>query len=97
MNHLLIHLLRSLLITGILSFIAPSLFIGVIWAVLILLSYIPLAESVGQVGVGQLLNFLTIFGNGSSIRGLLTIGLVCSLVGVLFDTYTFYRYQKLNG
>lgn len=49
------------------------------------------------MGIEQILQFLQVFGSGSAMRGLLIICTVCSLVGVLFDTYTFYRYQKLNS
>lgn len=94
---LLPNLLRSLLITGIFSFLAPTLLVGVVWAVISLMGYIPHAEAVSHVGIAQLTHVLDVFGSGSAFRGLLVIGLVCSLVGVLFDTYTFYRYQKINN
>jgi hypothetical protein len=63
---------------------------------LFLLGFIPRLEAVGQVGVQQVSQFLAVFGTGSSLRGILLIGMVCSLVGVLFDMFTFYRYQNLR-
>ncbi|MDX2214598.1 MAG: hypothetical protein SFY66_15010 [Oculatellaceae cyanobacterium bins.114] len=94
---LLPNLLRSLLITGIFSFLAPSLLVGLIWGGIVLVGYIPALETASQVGNIQLIHVLNVFGSGSVIRGLFVIGLVCSSVGVLFDTYTFYRYQKINN
>jgi len=43
-----------------------------------------------------LLSFLAVFGTGSPLEGVLVIGMTCSIVGALFDTYAFYRYQSLN-
>jgi hypothetical protein len=89
-------LLRSLLIASILSFALPVLLIG---AVLILFStagLIPYFDPICQVAVKQVLQFLSAFGSGSPLQGMVVIGLVCSLVGALFDSYTFYRQQNLR-
>jgi hypothetical protein len=89
--------LRSILITGIFSFITPTLFtIGVLLC-LSLLSHVSPLSLVSQSGIEQVIHFLAVFGSGSSLNGLLVIGLVCSLVGILFDTYTFYRHQNLRN
>jgi hypothetical protein len=90
------NLLRSILITSIFSFTAPILFIGGIWGSLVIIGVLPGLAIVREVGVEQVAQFLAEFGNGSSAQGLLVIGLVCSLVGVLFDTFTFYRHQNLR-
>ncbi|WP_313890540.1 hypothetical protein [Aetokthonos hydrillicola] len=42
------------------------------------------------------LEFLTIFGNGAPLRGVVVISFTCSFVGVLFDAYAYYRYQILR-
>ena len=89
--------LRSLLLTIILSFVAPVLLIGSGLASLSLLCFVPGLQRTGQAVVEQILQFLATFGSGSSWRGLVAIGLTCSLVGALFDTYAFYRYQNLRG
>jgi len=94
---LLPNLLRSLFITSVFSFVTPTILIGVLWLALSIISLIPNVESLSQVGLIQLIHILEVFGSGDLVMGLAVIGLVCSLVGVLFDTYTFYRYQKLNG
>lgn len=88
--------LRSLLLTSIFSFLAPILLIGAILVGLTALSYVPYLEAIAPAGVEQVSRFLAVFGSGSSPRGVLLIGTVCSLVGMLFDTYAFYRYQNLR-
>jgi hypothetical protein len=91
------NLLRSLFLTSIFSFLAPVFLIGTILASLVLLGYVPGLEVFGKVGVAQVAQFLKVFGSTSALRGLVTIGVVCSLVGVLFDAYnTFYRHQNLR-
>ncbi|NJL37811.1 MAG: hypothetical protein HC840_02410 [Leptolyngbyaceae cyanobacterium RM2_2_4] len=89
--------LRSILITGIFSFIAPTLFVVGILVCLSGLGYVPLFSPISRTGLEQITHFLSVFGSGSSVNGLLVIGLVCSLVGILFDTYTFYRHQNLRN
>lgn len=94
---LLPNLLRSLLLSAIFGFLTPVCVIGVIWASFALASAIPGLDDLGKTGVNQLTAFLATFGGHSVLKGILTIGFVCSLVGMLFDSYTFYRYQKLNS
>ena len=93
---MLLNLLRSLLITSILSFLAPLLFIGTILSSLLALKHIPYLESISQMGLDQLLSFLTVFGTGSAMQGSLIISGVSSVVSILFGIYTFYRYQILR-
>lgn len=88
------NLLRSLLITGIFSFLAPVLLLCVLLAGAGIVSYLPYLEAIGTTGLVQIVHFLQIFGSGSVLQGLTVIGLVGSLVGILFDIYTFYRFQN---
>jgi hypothetical protein len=88
--------LRSLILASIFSFLAPVLLIGTILASLVLLGYVPGLEVFAKVGVEQIAAFLKVFGSTSALRGVITIGIACSLVGVLFDAYTLYRYQNLQ-
>lgn len=88
--------LRSLALTILLSFVAPIVLITVLIATSSGISYIPGLETIGQTGTTQLLSFLAVFGSGCPLQGVMVIGLTCSLVGALFDTYAFYRYQSLN-
>ncbi|MBD2097858.1 hypothetical protein H6F90_22550 [Trichocoleus sp. FACHB-591] len=89
--------LRSLLLTSVLSFTAPLILVGAILVSLSLLGFVPLLESVGATGVKQVLQFLATFGSGQPFQGLVIIGFVCGLVGGLFDTFNFYRYQNLRN
>ncbi|MGB5961431.1 MAG: hypothetical protein WBG73_12275 [Coleofasciculaceae cyanobacterium] len=88
--------LRSLVLTVFLCFIAPFAVIAVFLASLIGIGYVPGFESVGASGTTQLLQFLAVFGSGCPLQGIIVIGFACGLVGALFDTYSFYRYQMLN-
>lgn len=90
------HSLRSLILTAIFSFIAPVVLIGVLFAIVRGWAYLPQQEGFSQSAMGQLTYVLSIFGSGSEMRGVILIGTVCSLVGVLFDAYTLYRYQNLR-
>lgn len=86
-------LLRSLILTGIFSALIPVIFIGLILVTLVVLGYIPNLDVIGNVGVQEISHFLAVFGSGSAIQGMLTISGASSLVGVLFDSYTFYCQQ----
>ena len=86
-------LLRSLLLTVIISFITPVVLLTGLFSTLWAIGYLPVVDSIAQIGVTDLLKFLTIFGSGSPIEGAIVIGCTCSLVGALFDTYAFYSYQ----
>ena len=88
---------RSLLLTALFSFAAPTLLVGAMLASLFPVSYLPGLEIVGQAGIDSILNFLATFGNGCPVEGMLAIALTCGFVGAIFDTYAFYRYQALRG
>ena len=88
--------LLSLLLTVIFSFVTPMLLVGGALVSLSLIGYIPGLEEITQSIAEQISQFLAIFGSGNPFRGLVVIGLACGLVGALFDTYTFYRYQSLR-
>jgi hypothetical protein len=90
------NLLRSLLLTSIFSFLAPVSLIVLLLLGAVTLSYTPL-EALGSGSLSQIAQFLQVFGSGSTWRGTIVIGLVGSLVGVLFDTYTFYQSQQWRG
>lgn len=88
--------LRSLALTIFLCFVAPFVVVAVLLASLIGIGYVPGFETIGQAGLIQLLQFLTVFGSGCPLEGVIVIGFACGIVGALFDTYSFYRYQMLN-
>jgi len=87
---------RSLLLTVLLSFAAPVVLIGGGLVSLSIIAYLPGLQRISQVVVEQILQFLAIFGSGNWLQGLLIICLTCCLVGAMFDTYAFYRYQILR-
>lgn len=89
------NLLRSLLLTTLLSFTMPILLVCVILAVALAVSFVPGLTDVGQIGANQILGFLTIFGSGYPIQGMLIVGLSWGMVGCLFELYNFYLYQGL--
>jgi hypothetical protein len=91
------NILRSIVLTGVFSFILPSAVIGVLALGLYSLSIAPAMGDISQAGLQQMTYVLLIFGNGSAVAGLILINCVCSLVGILFDVFSFYRQQKLGN
>ncbi|MGJ3247226.1 MAG: hypothetical protein ACFE0I_14285 [Elainellaceae cyanobacterium] len=91
------NLLRSLLIASIVSFAMPVTLIGMVLIGFSVIGVVPYFESIRQVGIEQVLEFLSIFGSGRPLQGVIVIGLACSLVGVLFDSFTLYRQQNLRN
>lgn len=91
------NLLRSLLLTTLLSFATPILAIGTILTTALVISYVPGLTSIGRVGASQIWEFLTIFGSGCPLQGILAIGFSWGMVGGLFELYNFYIYQDLRS
>lgn len=89
--------IRSLLITIIFAFISPLLIVGGVLLFIVLSGYLPGLEAASQGIMISILQFLATFGGGNSLDGLVVIASTFSLVGILFDTYAFYRYQILRG
>ncbi|MEG3859131.1 hypothetical protein [Microcoleus sp. herbarium12] len=86
--------LRSLLLTSLLSFVAPLLLIGAGLTSCSLLCLVPALQAVGRSGQDQILQFLATFGSGCPLQGFLVIGLAFGLVGALFDTYAAYQHSR---
>jgi hypothetical protein len=86
---------RSILVTVAFSFAVPVLLIGLVIISLSILSTLPWVTAIGQGAITQVLMVLSTFGSGNPVEGAIVIGLTCSLVGVLFDTYNFY-YRHLR-
>ncbi|WP_416244796.1 hypothetical protein [Crocosphaera sp. XPORK-15E] len=91
------NLFRSLFLSVLLSFVTPVLLLGGLLGTLIAVSYIPGVALVGQIGESQILSFLSVFGDGYPVQGVLTIGITCGMVGGLFDVFNFYLYQDVRG
>jgi hypothetical protein len=88
--------LRSLLLTILVSCMAPSLLLGCLFVCIYLLSYLPGLEGFTQFSCDRLLQFLIVFGTGDPWQGVLAIALTCGLVGALFDAYAFYQYHSIH-
>ncbi|KST67373.1 hypothetical protein [Mastigocoleus testarum] len=88
--------IRSLLLSMVFSFVAPMLFVGSLWTVIILVSYFPGLQELTQVIAQDISQFLMVFGSGTPLQGVLVICLTCCFVGALFDAYAFYRCQILR-
>jgi hypothetical protein len=83
--------MRSVVLTGLVTFCFPLLLIGGIFVSLLLVRQLPPLMPISQQGTMHLRYFLTTFGNGDPWQGSVIISLCSSFVGVLFDTYTFYH------
>ena len=86
--------LRSLLLTSLLSFVAPLLLIGAGLTSFSLIGLVPALQGVGRSGEYQIVQFLATFGSGCPLQGFLVIGLAFGLVGALFDTYAAYQHSR---
>lgn len=82
---------RSLLLTSILSFLAPMTLVGSAIALSLLVSTIPGLDAFGEAGFQTIRTFLSTFGAGDIWEGVFVIGFTCASVGALLDTYSFYR------
>ena len=87
--------LASLTTALVVCFLLPILTICLLLGVLTMAEFSPLANF-GQIGLDSTLRILSTFGSGSAWQGVLTISLTLSLVGGLFDTYTFYSCQSIR-
>jgi hypothetical protein len=83
---------HSLLLAVATSFVTPLLLLAVACSGLQLWTYLPWIGGLGVTIKQGITIFLTIFGNGSIVQGMLTISIVCAFVGALFDTYAFYHF-----
>ncbi|MBE9187345.1 hypothetical protein IQ270_22490 [Microcoleus sp. LEGE 07076] len=86
--------LRSVLLTGLLSFVAPLLLIGAGLTGCSLIGLVPALQGIGHSGEHLILQFLATFGSGCPLQGFLVIGLTFGLVGALFDTYAAYQHSR---
>lgn len=91
------NLFRSLFLSVLLSFITPVLLLGGILGSLLAVSYIPGIALLGTIGKELILSFLSTFGEGYPLQGVLTIGVTCGMVGGLFDVFNFCLYQDIRS
>lgn len=89
-----VKLLPSLLLTIVMSGLAPVLVCGLVLTFCSVLWIIPgMTASILQEGLTE---FLRIFGDGKVWEGILTIAIACGFVGGIFETFNFYYYQNTN-
>ncbi|MFM9266318.1 hypothetical protein [Tychonema sp. BBK16] len=86
--------LRSLLLTSLLSFVAPLLLIIVGLTSFLLIAMIPPLQEIGHSGEDLILQFLATFGSGCPLQGFLVIGMTFGFVGALFDTYASFQHSR---
>jgi hypothetical protein len=93
----LINFLLSLLLSTIVSFVAPVIVVSGTLVALWGFSHLPILQTIGRVGIEQMHGFLAVFGSGCAFQGILTIGLTCALVGGLFDIFNFtiHRFRSI--
>jgi hypothetical protein len=90
------HYLRSLAITAIVTFLLPLVLLGgMLFALAALAMVLPEVAAI-QTITQRIQDFLSILGNGDSWQGAFILGSVSCLVGMLFDSYAFYRYQGVT-
>ena len=90
------NLLSSVFVTLVISFTLPVMLLAGLLILTLGISYFPGLEMIGEVGLNQLLAFLSIFGAGSVWRGVIVIGLTLALVAGWFDLYTLYRFYQFK-
>ena len=81
------HFTKSLLIAGLLSCALPTLLIGGGLLSVFMLGQIPVAASICQLIVEDIIGVLQVFGSGSPLQGVIIISIVIGGVGMLFSTY----------
>ena len=85
----------SLVLTLAICFLMPALGFGVALGALTIGILSPLS-TISALGKDYLMGFLTTFGAGSVIQGLVVICLTLSIVGGLFETFAYYKYVHLK-
>lgn len=85
----------SLFLTLLICFSLPAMGLGMILGALTLGLWSPLA-GLSAVGKECLVDFLVTFGAGDMVHGLVIICLTLSIVGGLFEMFTFYKYLYLK-
>jgi hypothetical protein len=90
-------IVRSVLLTSLLSFVMPWLFVAIALASLCLVSYIPQLTMLGNAGAQLVLQVLATFGSGNALHGITIVGVTCAFVGALFDAFASARYQHVRN
>lgn len=88
-------LFSSLILTLVICFMLPAIGLGVALGTLTLGVWSPLS-TISELGRDHLVDVLMIFGAGNLSHGVVIICLTASIVGGLFEMFTFYKYLYLK-
>ena len=88
-------LFSSLILTLVICFMLPAIGLGVAFGALTLGVWSPLS-AVSELGRDQLTDVLITFGAGNLGHGIVAICLTISIVGGMFEMFTFYKYLYLK-
>ncbi|MGD1856688.1 MAG: hypothetical protein ACFB2W_20835 [Leptolyngbyaceae cyanobacterium] len=88
-------LVTSLILTLGICFALPAVGLGLTFGLLTLGSWSPLA-TISGLGKDYLVDFLITFGAGDCSHGIVIICFTVSIVGGLFEMFTFYKYAYLK-
>ncbi len=89
-------ILRSLILTAIVSFLIPLGLIGSVVGIVLAMGHLALVTHFSQLMLQRIFHFLSTFGGGDVLEGIVIIGLASSVVGTLFDAFTSFRYSGLR-
>lgn len=90
-----LQLFSSLLLTLGICFIMPAVSLGLALGALTLGTWSPFS-TISTAGKDRLVDFLITFGAGDVVDGVIVICLTISIVGGLFEMFTFYKYGYLK-
>lgn len=90
-----LQLFGSLLLTLVICFALPAIGLGMTLGALTLGVWSPLS-SISELGKAHFVDFLITFGAGDMLHGAVIICLTLSIVGGLFEIFTFYKYLYLK-
>ncbi|MBT9313697.1 hypothetical protein [Leptothoe kymatousa] len=88
-------LFSSLALTLVICFMLPAIVVGVAFGALTLGAWSPLS-AISELGRSHLADFLITFGAGNLGHGIVVICLTISIVGGMFEMFTFYKYIYLK-
>jgi hypothetical protein len=90
-----LQLFGSLVLTLVICFLLPAIGMGVALGALTVGVWSPLSN-ISSMGKDHLVDFLITFGAGNMSHGFVIICLTISIVGGLFEMFTFYKYLYLK-
>ena len=93
--NVLVSLFFSLVLTSLVGFSIPIVLAVILLGSLSLISHLDVLAIWADIAYRHICLFLATFGEGSPWNGVMMIAAVCAVVGLLFESFNFYRYQLL--